>query len=274
MRKKLLHPKVRPANPDLRYIENIIIPFFTGFVEKNLLSVIYDLNGRIIIATNQFAQFIGYSNWHEIKSRTLSDLIHIGSNLLKQQNRIRKSIIRHESAVTHLNILPFNGSTITVMVFHIPLFNRNGVVIATRAIWHRVNLMDLILNLNAGMTDFDSTKNDFDSSRINLTPRQNEIVFLLAIGFSQNYIASYLSISRGTVSKLLNDSICPAFGVEGINTQLLVKRVIRSGYLNRVSDLFLKPQIIEMDRGSELSFPYNLMLQHDYSTLLPENPSE
>lgn len=274
MKKKLLHHKVRPANPDLLYIENIIIPFFTGFVEKNLLSVIYDLNGRIIIATNQFAQFIGYSNWHEIKSRTLSDLIHIGSNLLKQQNRIRKSIIRHESAVTHLNILPFNGSTITVMVFHIPLFDGAGVVIATRAIWHRVNLMDLILNLNAGMTDFDSTKNDFDSSRINLTPRQNEIVFLLAIGFSQNYIASYLSISRGTVSKLLNDSICPAFGIEGINTQLLVKRVIRSGYLNRVSGLFLKPQIIEMDRGSELSFPYNLMLQHDYSRLLPENPSE
>lgn len=284
MKKKSSYSKARRFNTDHHYIKRVVIPFFMGFVEKELLSVVYDLNGAIIIATNKFAQFLGHSNWHEIKSRTLAEIIqdgkhflgqhfdshcsetksrtlaeiaHTSKRLLGQQNKIRKKIIRTESATTHLNILPFNGSTISAIVFHIPIFNPDGVVIATRAIWHKVNLMSLILSLNSDIINFDSTKNKFDSSLVNLTPRQNEIVFLLAIGFSQNYVASYLKISRGTVSKLLNDSICPAFGIDGINTQLLVKKVIVSGYLNKVNHLFLKAQFIEISEGSELPFLYN-----------------
>lgn len=77
---------------------------------------------------------------------------------------------------------------------------------------------------------------DFSLSNINrkfelvqLTTRQEEIMFLLAIGFSQKEIADIYAVQRGTIIKNIG-VISEKLGINGASTDKLTSLVFEQGY--------------------------------------------
>jgi DNA-binding CsgD family transcriptional regulator len=64
---------------------------------------------------------------------------------------------------------------------------------------------------------------------VNLSVRQQEIIFLLAIGFAQKEIAGLYNISRGTIIKNIG-IICDKFNLQGANVRTLIELAYDAGY--------------------------------------------
>ncbi|MBX9598126.1 MAG: hypothetical protein K2X04_06080 [Burkholderiales bacterium] len=241
-------------DPD--FIENVIIPMLTGLVQKKLFSAAYDLDGKIIIATDMFAGYFGYSSMNQIQGKSLHDILaEIGKleqlNLIDHLNKIRLKVINTGSIVTHLNLIPFQNKILTTLVYNIPIFRTDGKVVATRTIARKIDLISSVAAMNNNLIHGEPICK-VKPWELHLSPRQNEILYLLTIGFSQNQVADYLGITRGTISKIISETICPLFEIDGSNTKLLVKTIIASKYFERASNPFLEPRIIEIDSNIEL----------------------
>lgn len=242
---------------DPGFIENVIIPMLTGLVQKKLFSAAYDLDGKIIIATDMFAGYFGYNSMNQIQGKSLHDILaEIGkleqfANLVNRLNELRLKVINTGSIVTHLNLIPFHNKILTTLVYNIPIFRTDGKVVATRTIARKIDLISSVAAMNNNLIHGEPICK-VKPRELHLSPRQNEILYLLTIGFSQNQVADYLGITRGTISKIISESICPLFEIDGSNTKLLVKTIIASKYFEKVSNPFLEPRIIEIDSNIEL----------------------
>lgn len=109
---------------------------------------------------------------------------------------------------------------------------------------HFVSKHELHITLNQTIFDFKNQPvgcllipEQFKLSGQSLTPpqivslsvRQQEIIFLLAIGFAQKEIAGLYNISRGTIIKNIG-IICDKFNLQGANVRTLVELAYDVGY--------------------------------------------
>lgn len=243
---------------DYVFFENIIIPLFTGTIHKKIFTAVYALDGKIIIASDQFAGYFGFTSSQQVQGKTLREISEIAKldkfiTLTERLNEIRLKVISSGTVITHLNLVPFQNKTLTSIVYNLPIYSTDGSkVLATRAIARKIDLANSVSAMN------NSLINEPPIAKINplslqLSPRQNEIIYLLTIGFSQSQAADYLDITRGTISKIISENICPLFNIAGSNTKLLVKTIIASKYFETFSNPFLEPRIIEIDSNIELT---------------------
>lgn len=77
--------------------------------------------------------------------------------------------------------------------------------------------------------NFSLSKHITPCKTIKLTQRQEEIMFLLALGFSQKEIAEIYDVQRGTIIKNMG-VICDKFEIKGAATDKLVNLVYEHGY--------------------------------------------
>lgn len=242
---------------DPEYINNIIIPMFTGLTKKNIFNVVYALDGKIIIASDIFAKYFGFNSMEEIQGKTLLDmpteLDHLKQFrlLVERFNEIRFKVIQTGSVIAHLNFIPLQNQISNTLSYNIPIFRSDGKVVATRIITRKIDLVSSVAAMNNSLVNGEP-RCKVKPSALNLSPRQNEILYLLTIGFSQSQVADYLGITRGTISKIISESICPLFEIDGSNTKLLVKTLIASKYFERISNPFTEPKVIEINSNIEL----------------------
>lgn len=77
--------------------------------------------------------------------------------------------------------------------------------------------------------NFSLARNNVLQKTIKLSARQEELMFMLAIGFSQKEIADIYEVRRGTVIKNIG-VICDKFGIAGASGEKLIELVYEYGY--------------------------------------------
>lgn len=79
------------------------------------------------------------------------------------------------------------------------------------------------------VSNFSLSKRITPNKTVRLTNRQEEIMFLLAIGFSQKEIADIYGVQRGTIIKSMS-VICDKFEIPGASANKLIELVYEYGY--------------------------------------------
>ncbi len=77
--------------------------------------------------------------------------------------------------------------------------------------------------------DFSLSQHQVPNKKIQLSTRQEEIMFLLTIGFSQKEIADIYGVHRGTIIKSIS-VICDKFEIAGASTDKIIELVYEYGY--------------------------------------------
>ena len=67
---------------------------------------------------------------------------------------------------------------------------------------------------------------------VELSSKEQMILFLLIAGFTQEEVGEYLGYSRGHIAKTIATEICPKFGLHGSSTKMLVRLAVFNGVLS------------------------------------------
>lgn len=99
-----------------------------------------------------------------------------------------------------------------------------------------------------------------NTTMIDLSEREQLIIFLLLIGHTQDKIASYLQISRSFVAKIIGENLCPKFNSIGYSASILKDKLIADGYHH-----FIPTQLVNSvnipNMGAALNFDFLNTLQ-------------
>lgn len=76
-------------------------------------------------------------------------------------------------------------------------------------------------------------------SRVDLTEREEIVLFMLIGGYSQQEIAQLIGVSRGMVHKIIAEKLCVKFELSLVSTKLLVETAISCGFANFIPESFL-----------------------------------
>ncbi len=223
------------------FIEKVLIPSFMGLVDKNIYKIVYDVSGKIIFATNKAAKSYGFDNWLQIKDKKLSQLPTKHEELFKEIESIREVVINKQQVIDYLYFAEFSKKFDVQLVSHAPIFMPDGEIlgsiITSRKFW--------LFNLKHLFNRLHKKSLIIEEDDIHLSNRQEEILFLIMMGFSQREIATFLKISRGTVAKIIAQDICPKFNINGSSTRLLIEKAFNLNYPKRIPNFnLIKPQII------------------------------
>lgn len=88
-----------------------------------------------------------------------------------------------------------------------------------------------------------------------LSEREQEILFLLASGMTQQQIAQVLNKGRGTIGVIIKNQLSTKFGIIGSNTKLLAQIAYEYGFHKKMPKSLWRPSVLIM--GDEL-FDYVL----------------
>ena len=250
------------------YVNLELQPYLTElsyYKQHKVQVVIFDADCKIVGFSAYLEQllesrysFIGKSfndfNTEEIALLTRENnpeyLRIIRQNYRKLHKLLQITFIE-KTCISYLDLIPYNTNRESYLTMLIPLCNSEGIMIGVRMISSNIGLYGIndYFASHIESTDrvdkieaIDNTPNPFY-----LTPRQQEIVYLLANGLSQVAIASKLGLARGSVANTISEQICPKFGIAGSSTKLLFIKA-RELELHRYMPLSLyKPRIIVLD---------------------------
>lgn len=190
------------------YVQQIII--------NNLDHLILDKEDRIIsLGSNRYQEF-GAENLEQILGKRLSDVITQGKDtFLKDKEEIKKQMLNgHLDRVRLLVSNHFVNKHELHITLNQTIFDSRGQPVGCLLIPEQFKL---------------SGQNLSFPQVVNLSIRQQEIIFLLAIGFAQKEIAGLYHVSRGTIIKNIG-IICDKFNLQGANVRTLVELAYDVGY--------------------------------------------
>lgn len=248
------------------YLQNKIIPDFRKIIDKDIYSLIINQNHQIEICTDKSAQSVGLNSWEDLRGfsfANFSDKEAVAKIFKKAyfsilQNEIepyaRKLItlqrIVFESCrvIQFIDMLPYNDQFITYITTYTPLLHPDGTVIAIQSF----SIQSYVLRFQGHISDPNSS-NQADLKG-KFTNRELEILFLLSNGATQDQIAQILNISRGTISAVVSNQLCPKFNIAGANTKLLTEAAINARMYKNIPESLWRPALI--------------ILNHDLSDML------
>ncbi len=242
------------------YLDNYIANNFKGLIDKDIYSIIINREFVIEIATNKSAKSVGFNDWHDINSIRYSDYedkellkkifkvndekisFDLISNYLKKLFYLQKIVFEQCKVVKFIDMLPYDNKFISYITTYFPLVHPNGEVVAIQS----SSIKSYILRFQ-GHIESPNASLQVKELKHNFTNREMEILFLLTNGATQDQIAQVLNISRGTVSAIIGNQICPKFSIAGANTKILVKEAINAGFYRHMPKTLWKPCIIVLN---------------------------
>lgn len=237
-----------------KYVESVIIPNFTGYVDKDIILVVYALDGKILFATNLFAKRAGLGSWKNAIGKTIDDLVYslLHNRLVNRKlNEIRLNVIKHEKAISYIAFINHADGFHAHQSVHEPIFDQSGQVVASRVIADKFRKTDIIDYLAPDFEQFIKYK----PLTVKLTQRQHEILFLLSSNFSQYEIGEILGVSRGTVSQVIA-KICEKFDIGGQSGFYLIKKAREFGIDRKIPGSLLQPKIIVLNNNEDFIYNY------------------
>lgn len=232
-------------------IDQVFISSFIGSVEQDIVAAIYDLNGRVAISTNKFAQVFKYNHYSEIVGKTTEELYVLPesfhnehSKMLAEMDKIRRFVISSKRPQEYFICAIFSdkhGYDIQ-HITQFPLFLPNGEVVGTHSFCRKNNILP-IKNYIHSLKKSDELILEISDS-IKLSPRQQEVLLLMMIGYSQHQIGDILGVTRGTIAKVIAEGLCPKLGLPGSSAKYLVEKALELKLKVNMPLSLIQPKII------------------------------
>ncbi len=282
-------PKTLSSDEIDTYVQQIVIPSYKPFLTKKLKMAIWKLDGTLAIATNAWADVLGFNSYEEILSSPLKNLLQelsICDNLDKLTNvvprleeislkkeltpekkiasldvlkriiSLRLRAIEQEMLIEAILVHPFQNVHKSAILFRfIPIFHPTGQLIAIQALlsdFSMLGIMDYLAGYKQQKLEMPTVIKDTASLPVKLSPRQHEMLFLLVIGLSQTQISELLDISRGTIAKTISHIICPKFNINPPNSAVLINKARKLKIHRSIPPTLCKPWMIILNEDDDI----------------------
>jgi len=244
------------------YIYNTIIPYFKTFVSQDIDAVIYDTEGCVVAATKKTAALLGFENETDLiglsykaaSYEMIQNICNVTNPAEIEQiiynchtiAKLNDIVVVERRLVNYVDVVRYKNVYDTILVNHFPLFDTVGNVVATQAMgntFYFFGFLDFISQLNTNPLSVSHAK-----LPIHLSEREHETLFLILNGFSQTDIASFLGVTRSTISSIISNQLSPKFGFYGANSKLLIAKAQKLGLQNYIPPSLYHPRIMVLDQ--------------------------
>jgi hypothetical protein len=245
------------------YLRDNIIPGFLPLLNQQVYSVIFNRYHEFVICTNLSANSIGFVDWQTAQGLSIKDhsndekirkvfgalytpefarLIHrYAEDVCELQNQVFKS----GKMVSFMDLLPYNGKFSSFLINYVPIFHPNGEVIAiqsfaiaSRLFSHQEFLLQIMEENEINCGD----------QKISLTQREQEIMFLVANGITQDQMAQILNLHRSTIANIISKQLCVKFGLAGSRTKELGKIAQQYDFHQKIPRSLYRPFIVVLNQ--------------------------
>lgn len=215
-----------------KFINDILIPYHIGLNSNKSPFIIYDAQGKIIIASEIFLEMLGYSSLDEITGKTFSEVYkfdNLNAQISTQLEIMRETILNKKISTDFLCASKFKNGLEVFIIQNSPIFYLDGEIIATISIFNKPD--EHLCSHEEGV----------------ITHRQEEVVFLLAVGGSQKETASILNTTRGTVAKTMESIGIRLNDFPGCSKRTTIDKAARLGY-GKLPLNSLKAGVVELSK--------------------------
>ena len=240
------------------YMDNVVLKCCGNIKERDVLSDIINREHRIEFITDFSAQSVGISNgklWQGISFYSYND-----ENVLKQvfkeyysdetremihsygkkMLQLQKLVFEKCQVVSFIDMLPYNNQFVCYLTSYFPLVHPSGEVVAILSSSIRSHLLHFQEHID---------ELAIEPFADELSPRQQEIMFLLANDVSQEQIAQLLNVTRGTISSIITHQLCPKFAIIGTNARVLSQTARKYGFHRQIPATLWRPALIVLNEG-------------------------
>lgn len=242
------------------YIRDIILPYFNSGIKARMYSTIIDYNYKVIAATDASARSIGlesaeqtfgasykyYSrvdtaNWYfgQFYNAKTADLIHRYARMIF---RIQQYVFKHATPASYIDYLPYDKGINSYLVTFSPIFDNGQNVIAIQSI-----AVSHCQHAYSGYLGKIIDSHTLEAPDIKLSVREEEVLYLLLSGMTQEQIATILNIKRPTVAAIIRNQLFPKFSIPAGNTKLIVDYARAIGFPKTIPQSLWYPSIIIHD---------------------------
>jgi len=255
-----------------QYINNVVLPSFSGFMDSEIDTALFNQEGIIIGCTPIGAANLGLKiedvmgmSYKTLDTKFIKKICKLTDkynaedilSLFKTLGKIHDIVVKHKTIINYIDIIPYSGYYSATLVTQIPIFYpENGTVIATQSFGskhHLYGMIDYINKLNEEYNDELPTLTIPENS-LNLTSRQHEVLFLLLAGLSQSEVATVLGVSRGTVSTIVAYQLNHKFGILHGTTNDLLEKARQYNLHKYIPQSLYKPKVIILDNDIQQKY--------------------
>lgn len=255
---------VAPLNPVVadQYLQNVVKPYFQTAINKSLYSAIVDFRYQTILCTDQSARSIGllvgedatgtgykyyaridlaqwyFGKWYNDKSANA--IHHYACKIF----RIQQYVFKTGTPASFVDSLPYDHGIRSYLMTFIPIFNDTGNVVAIHSValnYRLAGYHEYIQNI------LEQKKARVDIPQIKLSKREEEVLFLLICGITQEQIADILEVKRETVASIIRNQLRVKFLLPTASTKLVVETALSHGFPFSVPESLWRPSVIILE---------------------------
>lgn len=226
---------------DNAFMDQFILPSHYALARSSAVRFcVRNLNEQIIICSDDYAKETGYNNFKEIMYKQ-PDIDYdriIGSRkyFLLQMNYLK----------LHKKNFNFIYKDVIHEGFYMstsePILNFAKDVIGKKESDTRLKLLshrEIIENhFNKHAIEIAALTNI--TKDIKLSHRGEIVLFMLIGGYSQNSIGQFMGFSRTQILKIIDQELCPKFGLTITSTKQLIEKAISLGFAHYIPESFLE----------------------------------
>jgi DNA-binding XRE family transcriptional regulator len=158
--------------------------------------------------------------------------------------RIQQYVFKTGHPASFIDSLPYDKGIRSYLVTYIPVFNSSGNVIAIQSIAFDYRLAGYHEYIQDILEQKKTVRNIFN---IKLSKREEEVLFLLTCGITQEQIAEILGIKRDTVAAIIRNQLHIKFSLPPVNTKLLVETALSYGFPFSIPESLWRPSVITLE---------------------------
>lgn len=222
------------------FFSKVVVPAYWGLAGTGVRFGISDLNERLIICSDNYAQEVGFKNFKSAMNRMPGvDYPRYGGEASHFEIQ-RDFLIKHKRPFNY--ICKYKNSGKLYITTTEPVLDVNGELIGKREfdnefkLFRHRELVERFFN----RYDINVVALEDIKESVNLTEKEEVVLFMLIAGYSQYEIAELMGISRTYVLKIIAEGLCIKFDMSLISTKLLVDKALSLGYGNFIPEKFME----------------------------------
>lgn len=238
----LLTDSIQTAKSD-EYLNFLIEAYFQHYSDVNIWLSIYDTKKRLKFSTTAIDHFFNV-NFADNYNHRPTEMQHATEimDVLIMQEAIMERCIQSASSGSHLIFNKFRGLLGAVHVQFDPIFDSQHIVCGVS-----VRTFDAT-SVIFGIEHLIETDKHDNYDLAKLSTRQRQVLFLLALNFTQLEISKRLGITRGSVSGFII-RICKCFNLEFCSANYLLEKIGKSQIIKSISqpEMVFKPFVLQFN---------------------------